>query len=71
MTIETYKCTETRMVENTFYCMENGVTFFVDEHCWIKAGDIVKCEKDEDGKYLRIWVNDELKTENYYEYVNG
>ena len=54
------------------YCKnEKGTLFFRDKHDWVKAGDIVKTESDSSGFYRKIWVNDVLKTENYFGEVHN
>lgn len=38
--------------------------FYYDKQNWINVGDVVECERCENGFYRRIWVNGELKTED-------
>lgn len=39
---------------------ETTVSYF-DKNGWVKVGDIVECERDEKGFYIKIWVNGILK----------
>jgi hypothetical protein len=45
------------------YSSPNKV-FYVDINGWVKVGDIVECERLENGHYGLIWVNGILKTES-------
>jgi hypothetical protein len=47
-------------------CNEEDTVFIFDKKNWVKVGDEVKCERNENGFYERIWVNGVLKTENHH-----
>ena len=44
--------------------------FFIDISYGIKIGDIVKCERDDNGFYKRVWVNDKLMTKNHFDDIH-
>ncbi len=53
------------------YYNEKGCIFWWHGSAVIKEGDIVKCERDSQGFYRRIWINDILFTADDFADVHG
>ena len=51
-------------------CWSGRTIFFFDKAFGIKEGDEVKCERDSQGFYRRVWVNDILQTEDNFASVH-
>lgn len=53
-------------------CWRNETTiFYIDRNGWVKVGDTVKCERDHQGFYRKVWVNDVLKTDDNFGDIHG
>lgn len=60
----TYQCARIESNPNMgkeMYFDPRGVIFLIESGMDIREGDEVKCERDENGSYQRVWVNGELK----------
>lgn len=71
--IKTYKCAKTTNNPNMgVECWsDDNVIFLFTKFGWANQGDEVKIEVDSKNNYRRIWVNDELKTNDYHHLVHN
>ncbi len=53
------------------YYNEEGCIFWWHRSAVVNDGDIVKCERDSQGFYRRIWINDILFTQDDFADLYG